>query len=117
MKLRSMFKSLSRMVIVGTVLVGGMQIAHAHDPQSVEIKKLAFNAAEVTLHVGDTVEWVNKDPIPHTVSANANAPGGLWEVVIAPGQSAIRQMNDVGTVEYHCRFHPNMKGRIIVLAK
>jgi plastocyanin len=117
MKLGAMSKILNRMMIVGAVVVGSVQFAHAHDPQSIEIKKLVFNAAEVTLHVGDSIEWVNNDPIPHTASAKADAIGGPWEVVIAPGTSAKRRMNDVGTIEYYCRFHPNMKARIIVLAK
>jgi plastocyanin len=117
MRLSATSKILSRMIIVGTVLVGGVQIAHAHDPQSIEIKSLVYNPTEVTLHVGDSIEWVNNDSISHTASAKADAVGGPWEVVIPPGKSAKREMNDVGTVDYYCRFHPNMKARIIVLAK
>lgn len=94
-----------------------VQSACAHPPQTVEIKKLVYTAAEVTLHVGDTLEWVNKDPITHTVTVKAGTAGGPWEIIIEPGKSVKRQMNDAGTVEYYCRFHPNMKGRIIVLAK
>jgi plastocyanin len=117
MRLSTTSKIFNQMFIVVAVLVGSMQIAHAHDPQIIEIKKLVYNAAEVTLHVGDSIEWVNNDSIPHTASAKADAVGGPWEVVIPPGKSAKREMNDVGTVDYYCRFHPNMKARIIVLAK
>ena len=117
MKLGSLSKIRRRMIVLGTVFVGVVQIAHAHDPQSIGIKKLVFSPAEVTLHVGDSIEWMNSDPIPHTASAKADAIGGPWEIIIPPGTSAKRQMNDVGTIEYYCRYHPNMKARIIVLAK
>ena len=105
------------MIVFGTVFVGVVQIAHAHDPQSIGINKLVFNPTEVILYVGDSIEWVNNDPIPHTASVKADAVGGPWEIVIPPGTSAKRQMNDVGVIEYYCRYHPNMKARIIVLAK
>jgi plastocyanin len=117
MRLSTTSNIFSQMVVVGTVLVGGVQITHAHNPQNIEIKSLVYIPAEVTLHVGDSIEWVNNDPIPHTASAKVDAIGGPWEVVIPPGKSAKRKMNDVGTVEYYCRLHPNMKARIIVLAK
>ena len=114
MKLSSHSKILRRIIVFGTVFVGVVQIAHAHDPQSIGINKLIFNPAEVTLHVGDSIEWVNNDPIPHTASAKADAVGGPWEIIIPPGTSAKRRMNDVGTIEYYCRYHPNMKGTVNV---
>ena len=117
MKSRSISRILTQMIVFGTVFVGVVQIAHAHDPQSIGINKLVFNPTEVILHVGDSIEWVNNDPIPHTASVKADAVGGPWEIVIPPGTSAKRQMNDVGVIEYYCRYHPNMKARIIVLAK
>ncbi len=106
-----------RLIIVGAMLASMGQLACAHPLQIVEIKTLAYTLAEVTLHVGDTLEWVNKDPIIHTLTVKAGTAGGPWEIIIEPSKSIKRQMNDVGIVEYYCRFHPNMKGRIIVLAK
>lgn len=91
--------------------------AMAHGPQQVTIAKLVYGPAETTLHVGDTVTWLNNDPIAHTATAKADAPGGPWEVMIPPGKSASMQMTAAGTIDYYCRFHPNMKARIIVLAK
>lgn len=91
--------------------------ARAHGPQQVTIAKLLYGPAETTLHVGDTVTWVNNDPIAHTATAKASAPGGAWEVMIPAGKSATMQMTTAGAIDYYCRFHPNMKARIIVLAK
>ncbi len=76
---------------------------------TVTIDDLDFTPAEVTAKVGDTIVWVNKDALAHT----ATVEGG-WEVMIPPKTSADRIMQEPGTVDYVCRFHPNMKGRINV---
>jgi plastocyanin len=91
--------------------------AKAHGPQQVTIAKLVYAPAETTLHVGDTIEWINNDPIAHTATAAKNAPGGSWEVMLPAGKSASMQMMTAGTIDYYCRFHPNMKARLIVLEK
>ncbi|MCR6499377.1 hypothetical protein MUO32_10070 [Shinella sp. CPCC 101442] len=61
-----------------------------------------------TVHV--TIEWTNTDPFAHT----ATVKGG-WEVTIPPGQKATHVVTADDTVEYYCRFHPNMKGHIRVV--
>ena len=91
--------------------------ARAHGPQQVTIAKLVYGPDETTLHVGDTIEWINNDPIAHTATAAKNAPGGPWEVMLPAGKSATMRMMTAGTIDYYCRFHPNMKARLIVLAK
>ena len=108
---------LRRLALAAVLAIALAQAAHAHGPQEVVISKLVYAPAETTLHVGDTITWVNSDPIAHTATAKANAPGGLWEVLIPPGKSATMQMTAAGTIDYYCRFHPNMKARLIVLAK
>lgn len=109
---------LSRRAVLGAALVlAAAPAAKAHGPQQVTIAKLVFGPAETTLHVGDTITWVNNDPIAHTATAKADAPGGAWEVMLPAGKSASMQMMTPGTIDYYCRFHPNMKARLIVLAK
>lgn len=75
----------------------------------VTIDKLLFAPTEVTVSVGNTIEWINNDRIAHT----ATVKGG-WEVMIPPGRSATKVMEEAGSIDYYCRFHPNMKGRIVV---
>ena len=109
---------LSRRGALAALLAAAVaRVAHAHGPQQVTIAKLVYAPAEITMHVGDTITWLNNDPIAHTATAKADAPGGPWEVMIPPGKSATMQMNAAGTIDYYCRFHPNMKARLIVLAK
>jgi plastocyanin len=109
---------LSRRGALATLLaMVAARAARAHGPQQVTIAKLVYMPAEITLHVGDTITWVNSDPIAHTATAAKNVPGGPWEVIIPPGKSAAMQTTAAGTIDYYCRFHPNMKARLIVLAK
>jgi len=75
----------------------------------VTIDKLVFSPATVEAKVGDTIEWVNKDVFAHT----ATVKGG-WEVMIPPKATASRTLKTVEAVDYFCRFHPNMKGRLDV---
>jgi plastocyanin len=90
------------------VLAAGMAPAFA-DTITVTIEKLVFSPAEISVKAGDTVEWVNKDAFAHT----ATVKGG-WEVMIPPKKTASRVMTAKDTVDYFCRFHPNMKGKITV---
>ena len=108
---------LRHLALAALLAMAAAQTAHAHGPQQVTIGKLVYAPAETTLHVGDTITWVNNDPIAHTATAKADAPGGPWEVMLPPGKSATMQMMTAGTIDYSCRFHPNMKARLIVLAK
>lgn len=75
----------------------------------VTIDKLVFSPATVEAKVGDTIVWVNKDVFAHT----ATVKGG-WEVMIPPKKSASLTLSAAGAVDYFCRFHPNMKGRLVV---
>jgi plastocyanin len=79
------------------------------DTITVTIDKLVFSPADIQAKVGDTIEWVNKDAFAHS----ATVKGG-WDVMIQPKKSASRVLNKADSVEYFCRFHPNMKGRVTV---
>jgi plastocyanin len=78
--------------------------AHAATIQIV-MQDLVFAPAEVSAKVGDTIEWVNKDVFAHT----ATARNGDFDVSLPPKKTVTSVLNEAGTVEYYCRFHPNMK--------
>ena len=89
------------------VLVAGS--ARAETIQ-VKIEKLAFMPSEVTAHVGDTIEWASSDFVAHT----ATAKNKDWDVAIPPKGMARVTLAHSGEVDYFCRFHPNMTGKIVV---
>jgi plastocyanin len=86
--------------------------AFASEVVKLSIGDLAFKPAEVTVHVGDTVEWDNADFVDHT----ATAKSGDWDVAIAAGRTGRVKINRPGTIAYYCRFHPTMTGTIKVVA-
>ncbi|AOF91947.1 cupredoxin domain-containing protein [Sinorhizobium sp. RAC02] len=101
-----------QILITGAAVLTGSALARAHNGTvHVTIEKLAFLPAEIEVRAGETIEWANKDPFAHT----ATVKGG-WEVLIPPGKVATHVATAGDTVDYYCRFHPNMSGRITVKA-
>ncbi|MGO4387662.1 cupredoxin domain-containing protein [Microvirga sp. 2YAF29] len=78
--------------------------------QPILMKGIAYEPKQVTVHVGDTVEWDNQDIVAHTATAKDRS----WEVDIRPGKNGRMAMNAIGRIDYICRYHPNMTGTIIV---
>ncbi len=78
----------------------------------VTIDKLVYLPANISAKVGDTIEWVNKDPITHTSTVK-----GGWEVMIPAKKTVTQHLDTVETVDFYCRFHPNMKGKLTVEAQ
>jgi plastocyanin len=76
----------------------------------VMIDKLKFSPAEVSAHVGDTIEWVSNDFVAHTASARNKD----WDAAIPAKETGRVTLQHAGDVDYFCRFHPNMTGRISV---
>ena len=96
---------LSRRILLTALVLGAMAVpAHGATIQIV-MENLVFSPAEVTAKVGDTVEWVNKDVFVHT----ATARNGDFDITMPPKKTVTSVLNKAGTVEYYCRFHPNMK--------
>lgn len=98
------------LALAGLLLVAALAGPAGAATIQVKISKLVFEPAVVEAKVGDTIEWVNQDFVAHTATAN----GKEWEVVVQKDQTGRTTMSKAGTVDYFCRFHPNMKGRIIV---
>ena len=70
---------------------------------------LGFEPAVLTVHNGERVSWENTDLIVHTVTDGRFDSGDL-----APGHSWTFVARQPGTFNYACRYHPNMKGTLIV---
>jgi plastocyanin len=85
------------------------QVAQAATIQ-VTIQNLAFSPAEVSVKVGDTIEWVNKDAFVHTATARDKT----FDVNIAANKTARMVVQRAGDIAYNCRFHPNMTGTLKV---
>ncbi len=71
----------------------------------ITMENLAMLPAEASAKIGDTIEWINKDIVAHT----ATARNGDWDVMLPPNTTGTLVLKKAGTVDYYCRFHPNMK--------
>ncbi len=75
----------------------------------VKVSGLGFEPPVLTVHEGERITWENTDLIVHTVTA-----GGFDSGDLAGGHSWSFVARQPGTFQYSCRYHPNMKGKLIV---
>ena len=92
-----------------TVLLAASVSVHAATVQ-VTMENLVVSPAELSAKVGDTVELINKDIFAHT----ATARNGDFDVTMPPKKTVTMVLKKAGTVEYYCRFHPNMKATLTI---
>jgi len=95
-------------LVLGLLLAGGS--SSAAETIRVNVANMAFTPGEVSAHVGDTIEWVSTDFVMHTATARDKQ----WDITIPPKGTGSVVLKQAGTIDYYCRFHPNMKGRITV---
>ena len=74
------------------------------------MENLVILPAETSVKAGDIIEWINKDVFAHT----ATAQNGDFDVTMPPKKTVTSVVTKPGTVDYYCRFHPNMKAVLIV---
>ena len=92
------------LLIVTALMLGASVSAHAATIQ-ITMENLVISPAEASAKVGDTIEWINKDIFVHT----ATAKNGDFDVMMPPKKTVTYVLKKAGTVDYFCRFHPNMK--------
>jgi plastocyanin len=109
MRLRAVTRAKCPQILGALILVVTTGAARA-DTIQVKMEKLGFVPAQISAHVGDTIEWVNSDFVAHT----ATARDGSWDVLIPVNAKRTVVLKTEGTVEYYCKFHPNMTGRSLV---
>jgi plastocyanin len=95
--------------IVAALMVATSISARAATIQ-ISMENLVISPAEASAKVGDTIEWINKDIFAHT----ATARNGDWDVTIPPKKTVASVLKKAGTIEYYCRFHPNMKATLTI---
>ena len=74
------------------------------------MENLVISPAEASVKAGDTIEWINKDVFVHTATARS----GDWDVTMPPKKTVTLVLKKAGTIDYYCRFHPNMKATLTV---
>jgi amicyanin len=91
----------------------GRTVAKRSGPGIVSIAEFLFGPEKVAVKAGDTITWTNTDDSPHQVTVQGETT--LRTPVLLKGQSTAILFKDVGSYDYICGLHPNMKGKIEVL--
>jgi plastocyanin len=77
----------------------------------VKIDNFVFGPQTITVSIGTTVTWTNKDDIPHTV---VSTDGAFKSKVRDTDETFSYTFNKAGTFPYFCSVHPKMTGKIVV---
>ncbi len=133
-------KSLTKFVMLGLLLIPFAVIVNvgnvfaAEEGKYVEVEIVAgsanagenksYNPKEVTIAVGTTVEWENKDSAGHTVTSGNPGDsdfGALFDstkdpagFLVKPGGSWKHTFDKAGKFPYFCEVHPWMLGKVTV---
>ena len=118
MKVNSVWvASLTASVIIAIVLlVAGSPTVKANDQPSaanleVKIDNFVFGPQTITVPVGATVTWTNKDDIPHT---SVSTEGVFKSKVLDTDEKFSYTFTKAGTYSYYCTIHPKMTGKVVV---
>jgi plastocyanin len=82
---------------------------------NVDIQNFAFIPVTVTINVGDSVVWTQRDTTTHTVNSDNGAFPPSGNLTLAK-PTYMHTFNAAGTFNYHCSPHPFMTGKVIVQA-
>jgi plastocyanin len=102
-------------IAIGLQLAGSPSVA-ANDQSStanaeVKIDNFSFGPQTVTVPVGATVTWINRDDIPHTVVST----DGLFNSKVRDTDEKFSYtFAKAGTYPYYCSVHPKMTGKVVV---
>ena len=103
-------------MIAMLLLTAGSTSVTANDqpsaaPPAVKIDNFSFGPQTVTVPVGATVTWTNRDDIPHTV---VSTDGVFKSKVRDTDEKFSYTFTKAGTYPYYCSVHPKMTGQVVV---
>ena len=82
----------------------------AEDTTKVMIDNFTFEPAQLTVKVGTTVTWTNRDDIPHTVVS----AGKFRSKTMDTDGTFSFTFTTAGEYKYFCSLHPHMTGTVKV---
>jgi plastocyanin len=104
-------------VMAGMVLLlAGSPNVRANTQQAatageVKIDNFSFGPGTLTVPVGATVTWTNRDDIPHTA---VSTDGAFKSKVMDTDEKFSFTFSKPGNYPYFCSIHPKMTGKVVV---
>ncbi len=92
---------------------GNFTASAQQKPGTMEVKidSFSFGPAELTVPVGTTVTWTNRDDIPHTVVSTDKL---FKSKVLDTDEKFSYTFTQPGTFPYFCSIHPKMTSKVVV---
>jgi plastocyanin len=109
--------SLPAPVLIATLLLfSGLPRVKASDQPAagnaeIKIDNFSFGPQNITVAIGTTVTWINRDDIPHTV---VSTDGVFKSKVRDTDEKFSYTFTKAGTFPYFCSVHPKMTGQVVV---
>src|SRR5688500_11185743 len=95
-----------RVLRSGVALCALLLTAGAHaETHVVTIHRMAYELPEKEVHTGDTIEWINKDSVPHTATSDA----GGFDVTLGAGETVRSPVSRTGRLDVFCKYHLGMR--------
>jgi plastocyanin len=94
-----------------SVRAGGNNNEQPSAAAEVRIDNFSFAPQTLTVAVGTTVTWTNRDDIPHTV---VSTDGVFKSKVRDTDEKFSYTFTKAGTYPYYCSVHPKMTGTVVV---
>ncbi len=98
----------SRKITAAATTANDRPIAAA---SAVKIDNFSFGPQTITVPVGATVTWTNRDDIPHTA---VSTDGVFKSKVMDTDEKFSYTFSKAGTYAYYCTIHPKMTGQVVV---
>jgi len=103
-------------MIATLLLFAGPPSVRANDQPSaanaeVKIDNFSFGPQTITVPVGATVTWTNKDDVPHT---SVSTEGVFKSKVMDTDEQFSYTFTKAGSYPYYCTIHPKMTGKVLV---
>ena len=103
--------------VLGVAALGAKNSALAAQEKTqnaeVKIDNFSFGPAALTVPVGSTVTWTNRDDIPHTV-VSTDDPKAFKSKVLDTDEKFSFTFTKAGTYAYFCSIHPKITGKVTV---
>jgi|SRR5271163_3440181 len=103
------------MIAVLLLFAGSSKVTANDQPPmantAVNIDNFVFGPQSITVPVGATVTWTNKDDIPHTA---VSTDGVFKSKVMDTDEKFSYTFTKAGTYPYYCSIHPKMTGKVVV---
>lgn len=112
---------IASVMVLGVMGLGGIQPKHngifasaqekTASTAEVKIDNFSFGPAAITISVGTTVTWINRDDIPHTVVSTEKV---FKSKVLDTDEKFSYTFTKPGEYPYFCSIHPKMTGKVVV---